>query len=129
MIKELIVVEGKSLPDCAERFQELYPLADPDMAATSDVEPIDPIEGGFPESEEEAWDLVKNRVQLFLFKDVTPLLVFLTYAPPHRTGRGKGHERDEEVRGDTFAKLATTYGYELIEIYCTTSSEKEGSNG
>ncbi len=43
----------------------------------SDLDPIDPIEGGFAKSREEALKVLLNRVQLLMYKEVTPLVIEL----------------------------------------------------
>lgn len=79
----------------------------------SDSDPRDPIEGEFAQDANEAWKWVQNRVQLYMAKRNTPLFVWLTWEPPHCTGRGQGHKTDHEVREFTFGQMAARYGYQL----------------
>ena len=43
----------------------------------SDLDPIDPIECGFAQSREEALKVLLNRVQLMMYKEVTPIVIEL----------------------------------------------------
>jgi len=94
----------------------------------SDNDPLCAIEGGFPEDRDEAWKRFKDRLQLVMYQQVTPVFAWLTWPHPSPTGRGRGHAVDETIRFLTIRRLATQYEYDL-HVQPQQQIDKEIENG